>query len=173
MQEPNLKKRLSMFTTRIRVKNRLHVMKSLMLFGGTIMKENERQGKVAMDASFEGLDSIFRKSLLKRVEHWLCSQDQLQEMPTLASSEAQSSIPSDMLELNAQQIETKLIEMRNKNAKRLEDVVRKADDMKAQMAGVVQVQQTVILVILIVVICLFIKFLGIKDIVSRGVHWTN
>ena len=52
-------------------------------------------------------------------------------MPTLASSEAQSSIPSDMLELNAQQIETKLIEMRNKNAKRLEDVVRKADDMKA------------------------------------------
>ena len=35
-----------MFTTRIRVKNRLHVMKSLMLFGGTIMKENERQGKL-------------------------------------------------------------------------------------------------------------------------------
>ena len=42
MQESNLKKRLSMFTTNIKVKNRLHVMKSLMLFGGTIMKENER-----------------------------------------------------------------------------------------------------------------------------------
>ena len=58
-----------MFTTRIRVKNRLHVMKSLMLFGGTIMKENERQGKLAMDASFEGLDKIFKSSLMKRVEH--------------------------------------------------------------------------------------------------------
>ena len=100
MHEPNLKKRLSMFTTRIRVKNRLHVMKSLMLFGGTIMSENERQGKIAMDASFAGLDSIFRKSLLQRLEHWLSSQDQLQEMPTLPSSEALSSIPSDMLELN-------------------------------------------------------------------------
>lgn len=77
-----------MFTTRIRVKNRLHVMKSLMLFGGTIMKENERQGKLAMDASFEGLDKIFKTSLMKRVEHHLNVPEQLQEMPTLASSEA-------------------------------------------------------------------------------------
>ena len=89
-----------MFTTRIRVKNRLHVMKSLMLFGGTIMKENERQGKLAMDASFEGLDKIFKTSLKKRVEHHLNVPEQMQEMPTLASSEAQSSMPSEILELS-------------------------------------------------------------------------
>ena len=42
MEQMDPVKRLAMFSVNIKVKSRLHVMKSLLLLGGQIYKENER-----------------------------------------------------------------------------------------------------------------------------------
>ena len=101
MQEENLKKRLSMFTTHIKVKCRLHIMKSLMLMGGPILKENERQGRISIEAAFDGLDKVFKNSIMKRVEHHISDKEPIKdkESVTAAPSEV-PSLPGDVLELN-------------------------------------------------------------------------
>ena len=46
-------------------------MKSLMLFGGQIMKENERQTRAAVEKSFDGIGKVFKSSIRKRLHHHL------------------------------------------------------------------------------------------------------
>ena len=48
-------------------------------------------------------------------------------------------MPSDILELNDTQIETKINEMRHKNAQRLEEAIKKADKMQSQMEDVAKI----------------------------------
>ena len=119
-----------MFTTNIKVRCRLHIMKSLLLLGGPILKENERQGRSSLEAAFKDLDKVFKNSLAKRVAHYIQDQEPAKEIETLATSEA-PSLPGDVLELNVNKMKkTSIMEMRSKNAKKLDEVVKKAEHMQ-------------------------------------------
>ena len=71
MDEEDPAKRLSMFSLNIKVKARIHIMKSLMLVKGAIVKENEKQARADMLNAFEGLGKVFKQSILKRLDHYL------------------------------------------------------------------------------------------------------
>ena len=78
-------------------------MKSLMLIGGPILKENERQGRISLEAAFDGLDKIFKNSIMKRVEHHISDKDPIKENEKESVTAAPSEVPSlpgDVLELN-------------------------------------------------------------------------
>ena len=77
---------------------------------------------------------MLKKSLQKRVEHHLISLDvnkqkESIEKETIATSEV-PSLPGGVLELNVKQMEkSNIIEMRNKSAKKLEEVLKKTNQM--------------------------------------------
>ena len=77
---------------------------------------------------------MLKKSIQKRVEHHLISLDvnkqkESIEKETIATSEV-PSLPGGVLELNVKQMEkSNIIEMRNKNAKKLEEVLKKTNQM--------------------------------------------
>ena len=70
---------------------------------------------------------MLKRSIQKRVEHRMARVDGAKqresvEKETIATSEA-PSLPKGVLELNVKQMEkSSIIEMRNKNARRLEEV---------------------------------------------------
>ena len=77
---------------------------------------------------------MLKKSIQKRVEHHLISLDvnkqkESIEKETIATSEV-PSLPGGVLELNVKQMEkSNIIEMRNKSAKKLEEVLKKTNQM--------------------------------------------
>jgi len=71
LREEDLSKRLSMFSVNIKVKGRIHALKSLFGVEGKLKKENERQGVADMQRSFEGLGKVLKTSIYKRLEHYL------------------------------------------------------------------------------------------------------
>lgn len=71
MEEEDPQKRLSMFSVKVRCYARIHIMKTLMLVKGQIMKENERQARADVERAHEGLGKFMKQSIQKRLQHYI------------------------------------------------------------------------------------------------------
>lgn len=70
MEEDDPVKRLSMFSVNIKCFARIHIMKSLLLAKGQILKENERQARADVANGFDGLGKVLKQSIQKRLQHY-------------------------------------------------------------------------------------------------------
>ena len=74
MDEPDLKKRLSMFSVHVEVRGRITILKTLSFAKGAIVSHVEAQAREGNGLSFKGGEEYLQKAINKRLEHYLNPQ---------------------------------------------------------------------------------------------------